>query len=142
MASVVQRESALKEEMPLIAAVFWNRLKPENADETGGGKLQADATLQYALGYSSEEQTWWRKNLTRDDLQLRDPYNTRERTGLPPGPICNPGLEALRAAAQPDESDNYLYFVVNCEMDGSHNFAATFEEFQQLEAAYLECSGN
>lgn len=142
MASIVQRESALEEEMPRIAAVFWNRLKPENADETGGGKLQADATVQYALGYSVEEQTWWRKNLTTDDLEVRDPYNTRERSGLPPGPICNPGLDALRAAAQPDESANYLYFVVSCEMDGSHNFATTFEEFQQFEAEYLACSGS
>jgi UPF0755 protein len=140
MASIIQRESALVEEMPQISAVFWNRLDPENADETGGGRLQADATVQYALGYSVDEQTWWRKNLTIADLAADHPYNTRERTGLPPGPISNPGLAALMAAAQPDESANYLYFVADCALDGSHNFATTFEEFQELEAEYLECA--
>jgi UPF0755 protein len=140
MASVVQREAALVEEMPQIAAVFWNRLKPENADETGGGKLQADATVQYALGYSLAEQTWWRKDLTVDDLQIASPYNTREQVGLPPGPISNPGLAALRAAAQPDESANYLYFVADCAKDGSHNFATTFAEFQSYEAEFLACN--
>lgn len=139
MASIVQRESALIDEMPKIAAVFWNRLKPEHLDETGGGKLQSDASLQYALGYSMDEQTWWRKTLTVADLSARSPYNTRERNGLPPGPIASPGLDALRAAAKPDETD-YLYFVVNCALDGSHNFAQTFAEFQQYEAEYLACS--
>lgn len=140
MAAVVQRESALIEEMPRIAAVFWNRLKPENTDETGGGRLQADATVQYALGYNETEQTWWRKELSAADLTIDNPYNTRERRGLPPGPICNPGLDALRAAAQPDESNNYLYFVADCARDGSHNFATTFAEFQELEAQFLACS--
>lgn len=139
MASIVQREAALIEEMPRIAAVFWNRLAPENADETGGGRLQADPTVQYALGYSVAEQTWWRKNLTVADLQLESPYNTREQPGLPPGPISNPGLDALRAAAQPDESAEYLYFVASCAKDGSHNFATTFEEFQEYEAQFQAC---
>jgi UPF0755 protein len=141
MASIVQREAALVEEMPQIAAVFWNRLEPENADETGGGKLQADSTVQYALGYSAEEETWWRRSLTIADLAIDSPYNTRENEGLPPGPISNPGLAALRAAAQPDESAEYLYFVASCELDGTHNFATTFEEFTRYEAQYLECSG-
>jgi UPF0755 protein len=141
MASVVQREAALVEEMPQIAAVFWNRLAPENVDETGGGRLQADATIQYALGYSQAEQTWWRKNLSAADLTIENPYNTRERTGLPPGPICNPGLAALRAAAQPDSSEEYLYFVADCALDGSHNFATTLAEFQEYEAEFLACSG-
>lgn len=139
MASIVQREAALVDEMPRIAAVFWNRLKPENAAETGGGRLQADPTVQYALGYSQEEQTWWRKDLTLADLQVDSDYNTRTRTGMPPGPISNPGFDALVAAAQPDESANYLYFVADCALDGSHNFAVTFEEFQQFEAEFLAC---
>jgi UPF0755 protein len=139
MASIVQREAAVIEEMPRIAAVFWNRLKPENFDETGGGKLQADPTVQYALGYSNFEQTWWRKELTFTDLKVDSPYNTREYPGLPPGPICSPGLDALKAAAQPDESANYLYFVASCEMDGTHNFATNFVDFQQFEAEFQEC---
>ncbi len=139
MASIVQRESALISEMPLIAGVFWNRLKPENAPETGSGKLEADPTLQYALGYSEEEGTWWRKDITLEDLKSENPYNMRKWPGLPPGPICNPGLDALRSAAQPDASKNYLYFVVNCKLDGSHNFASNFKQFQSFEAEYLKC---
>lgn len=139
MASIVQREAALVDEMPRIAAVFWNRLKPEHAGETGGGKIQADPTVQYALGYDETEQDWWRKDLTAADLQIESPYNTRVNEGLPPGPISNPGLAALRAAAQPDESSEYLYFVANCALDGSHNFAVTFEEFQQYEAEFQAC---
>lgn len=139
MASIVQRESALVDEMPLIAGVFWNRLKPENAPIVGGGLLGADATIQYAVGYSTVEQTWWRKNLTMTDLQIESPYNTRLRPGLPPGPIASPGLDALRAAAQPDDANGYLFFVASCELDGSHNFAASFADFLQYEAEWLAC---
>jgi UPF0755 protein len=141
MASIVQREAARVEEMPLIAAVFWNRLKPEKAAETGGGRLQADPTLQYALGFSQQEQSWWRKELTEADLQLADPYNTRVNAGLPPGPISSPGLAALTAAVQPDESAEYMYFVASCAGDGSHQFAVTIEEFQLYEQQYLACGG-
>lgn len=139
MASIVQREAALESEMPRIASVFWNRLKSENSAETGNGRLQADPTVQYALGYNDQEQTWWRKELTAADLQIASPYNTREQPGLPPGPISAPGLAALTGAAQPDESANYLYFVASCAKDGSHNFATSFEEFQTFEADYLAC---
>lgn len=141
MASVVQRESARIDEMPLISAVFWNRLKPENVAETGNGRLQADATVQYALGFSEAEQTWWRKNLTAAELRVDSPFNTRERPGLPPGPIAAPGLDALLAAARPDESDNYLYFVANCALDGTHKFATSYPEFQAYEREWLACSG-
>lgn len=139
MASIVQRESALEREMPRIAAVFWNRLKPENAASFGGGLLGADATVQYALGYSTQEGTWWRRQLTQSDLQIASPYNTRTTPGLPPGPIAAPGLAALEAAARPDESSPYLFFVADCARDGTHNFATTLEEFQQYEAEWLAC---
>jgi UPF0755 protein len=139
MASIVQREAALEAEMPLIAGVFWNRLKPEYAPIVGGGQLGADATVQYALGYSEEEGTWWRKNLTLSDLQIESPYNTRNRAGLPPGPIAAPGLAALAGAAQPDDSAGYLFFVASCALDGSHQFAASFAQFQQYEAEWLAC---
>lgn len=139
MASIVQREAARLEEMPLIAGVFWNRLKPENAAIVGGGTLGADATVQYALGYSATEGTWWRKNLTFDDLAINSPYNTRLNPGLPPGPIAAPGLAALTAAAQPDMSAGYLFFVASCARDGSHKFAATYEEFKRYEAEWRAC---
>lgn len=140
MASVIQREAAMVTEMPQISAVFWNRLKPENVGETGNGRLQSDPTVQYALGYSEAEGTWWRKELTITDLAIESPYNTRELPGLPPGPISAPGLAAITAAAQPDESANYLYFVASCAKDGTHHFTETFEEFQVYEAEYLACS--
>lgn len=139
MASIVQREAARVDEMPLIAGVFWNRLKPENAPIVGGGTLGADATVQYAVGYSTQEGTWWRKTLTVADLQTSSPYNTRLSPGLPPGPIAAPGLAALTAAAQPNDRDGYLFFVASCARDGTHNFAASFEEFQRYEAEWLTC---
>lgn len=139
MASIVQREAALEAEMPKIAAVFWNRLKPENSAETGGGRLGADPTVQYVLG---QRGNWWPKldSLSADEINgIASPYNTRGQTGLPPGPISNPGLAALRAATRPDRTAPYLYFVASCASPGSHNFAATFEEFQRYEQEYLNC---
>jgi UPF0755 protein len=140
MASIVQREAAGDDEMAKIAAVFWNRLKPEYLAETGGGKLQADPTVQYVLG---QRGNWWPKldTLTAEEINgIASPYNTRANPGLPPGPISNPGLSALRAAARPDASAPYLYFVASCANPGAHNFAATFEEFQRFEQEYLACA--
>jgi len=139
MASIVQREAVLTDEMPKIASVFWNRLKPENVGETGGGKLQADPTLQYALGAEGD---WWPNLNTLSLGEINgntSPYNTRVQTGLPPGPISSPGLAALEAAAKPDETEAYLYFVASCTEQGAHSFTASFEEFQTLEQEYLAC---
>lgn len=139
MASIVQREAALISEMPTISAVFWNRMEPEHADDFSGGQLGADSTVQYALGYSAAEGTWWRKTLTISDLRTDSPYNTRLYAGIPPGPIAAPGLDALTAAAQPNPSSPYLFFVASCAKDGSHKFATTVKEFQLYEAEYLAC---
>jgi UPF0755 protein len=144
MASLVEREATDKAEMPKIAAAFWNRLKPENAPQFGGGRLGSDPTVQYVLGQPG---SWWPKldTLTADEINnagANTPlfaYNTRANGGLPPGPISTPGLDALRAAAQPDESGGYLYFVASCDQPGTHKFAQTFEEFQQYEQEYLNC---
>ncbi len=139
MASIVQREAVREDEMPKIAAVFWNRLKPEHLAETGGGKLGADPTVQYILG---QRGNWWPRldSLSIDEINgIASPYNTRVNPGLPPGPIASPGLAALRAAARPDESVPYLYFVASCTTPGAHNFAVTFEEFQRFEQEYLTC---
>ncbi|MCS6841302.1 MAG: endolytic transglycosylase MltG [Roseiflexus sp.] len=138
MASIVQREAAREDEMPKIAAVFWNRLKPENLAATGG-KLGADPTVQYILG---QRGNWWPRldSLSVDEINgIASPYNTRVNPGLPPGPIASPGLAALRAAARPDDSAPYLYFVASCTNPGAHNFAVTFEEFQRFEQEYLTC---
>lgn len=138
MASIIQREAARSDEMPNIAAVFWNRLKPEFVAETGNGKLQADPTLQYVLGTPEK---WWPNvnELTPEQIENPNPYNTRVTPGLPPGPISNPGLAALRASARPSD-EAYLYFVASCNEPGAHNFATSIEEFQAFEQEYLNCS--
>ncbi len=123
MASIIQREAVVEDEMPLIASVFFNRLAI-------GMMLQTDPTIQYALGYNTTQGTWWTNPLSSEDLQFDSPYNTYLYSGLPPGPISNPSLAALEAVAQPAES-KYLYFQAKCDGSGLHNFSVTFEQHQQ-----------
>jgi UPF0755 protein len=79
--------------------------------------------------------------LTIDQINANtDPYNTRVHPGLPPGPISSAGLAALRAAARPDASAPYLYFVASCGQPGAHKFATSNVEFQQFEQEYLTCN--
>lgn len=121
LASIVEREARLPEERAIIASVFHNRLK-------GGMHLNADPTVQYALGYQKDTGQWWKQPLHLADLEYDSPYNTYIHVGLPPAPICNPGLAALQAAVNPAETD-YYYFVANdVAGDGSHIFAETLEE--------------
>ncbi|WP_322798122.1 endolytic transglycosylase MltG [Thermoflexus sp.] len=121
LASIVEREAVLPEERPLIASVYLNRL-------TAGMKLDADPTVQYALGYQPDQKTWWKSPLMLEDLQVDSPYNTYRYPGLPPGPIANPGLASIEAVLKPAETD-YFYFMADCiKKDGSHWFARTHEE--------------
>ena len=120
LASIIEREAVLEEEMPQIASVFLNRLEIDL-------NLAADPTVQYALGYNELQQTWWTNPLSLDNLKINSPYNTYEYTGLPPGPICNPGLPALLAVAYPADT-SYLYFRATCDGSGQHLFAETFAE--------------
>lgn len=122
LASIVEREAVVAEERPLIAGVFYNRLAL-------GMRLETDPTVQYALGYQADTDSWWKSPLTLNDLRADSPYNTYMVTGLPPGPIANPGLFSLRAVAAPAPSD-YLFFVVDCTAvtPGAHVFSVTFEE--------------
>lgn len=120
LASIVEREAVIDSEMGLIASVFLNRL-------AAGMKLEADPTVQYALGYDAGSQTWWTRPLLLGHLSVDSPYNTYLYAGLPPGPIASPSLEALRAVAFPTASD-YFYFQAACDGSGSHLFALTFEE--------------
>ena len=120
LASIIEREAVLEEEMPQIASVFLNRLEIDL-------NLAADPTVQYALGYNELQQTWWTNPLSLDKLKINSPYNTYEYTGLPPGPICNPGLPALLAVAYPADT-SYLYFRATCDGSGQHLFAETFAE--------------
>ena len=119
LASIVEREAVLDEEMPLIASVFLNRLST-------GMKLDSDPTVQYALGFNDKLKTWWTNPLSLQDLKLNSPYNTYQVGGLPPGPIANPGLNALQAVAFPAQSP-YYFFRAACDGSGRHAFAETFE---------------
>lgn len=110
IASLIEREAKVPGDQPLIAGVIHNRLKR-------GMPLQIDATVQYVVGH--------KERLTYDDLQVDSPYNTYKITGLPPGPICNPGLPAIRAALHP-ASVPYLYYTAN--PDGTHTFTTTLKD--------------
>jgi len=128
MASIVEREAVLDEERPFIAGVYYNRLASD------WPLLSACPTVQYALGSPDE---WW-PTITLDDTEIDSPYNTYRNLGLPPSPICSPGLASIQAAAYPAETD-YFYFLVDCTKDdGSHLFAVTEEEHLQN---YAMCGG-
>jgi UPF0755 protein len=114
LASLVEEETAVASERPIVAAVYRNRLKI-------GMAMQADPTVIYAL----QREGRYDGNLRRDDLAFDSPYNTYRYPGLPPGPIASPGLASLQAAVSPAEVD-YLYFV--SRNDGSHVFARTLAE--------------
>ena len=121
LASIVEREAIMADEQPIIASVFINRLAL-------GMKLEADPTVQYAVGTPADG--WWKTSLTFDDLEINSLYNTYMYHGLPPGPIANPGLSALRAVAFPEKT-TYLYFRALCDGSGRHAFAVTYEEHQR-----------
>ena len=120
LASIVEREAPLTTERPRVATVFYNRLAQ-------GMPLQADPTVQYAVGFDEGTQTWWKSGLTRADLRLPSLYNTYVHSGLPPGPIANPGLSALEAVAYPMPG-NDLFFVADCDNEGAHLFSQTYEQ--------------
>jgi peptidoglycan lytic transglycosylase G len=114
LASLVERETPDREERPLVAGVFYNRLHK-------GVPLQCDPTVQYALALEGQLV----KDVKPKDLKVDSPYNTYTHAGLPPGPIANPGEASLRAALAPEVTD-YLYFVANDK--GGHFFAKTLAE--------------
>jgi UPF0755 protein len=122
LASLVERETPKPEERPLVAGAFENRLHKNM-------RLQCDPTVIYAL----EQLGRYQGSLTGEDLHFDSPYNTYENSGLPPGPIGNPGEASLRAAMAPAPTA-YLYFVANTE--GGHFFAATLEEHNRNVTKY------
>lgn len=121
LASIVEREAVVADERPIIASVYLNRLQQ-------GMKLEADPTVQYAMGFQTETGQWWNLNLTQFDYANVDsPYNTYLYVGLPPGPISNPGLDSISAVIYPQQTP-YFFFRAACDGSGRHRFAATFEE--------------
>jgi UPF0755 protein len=115
IASIVEREARDRKESATIASVYWNRIRL-------GMPLQADPTVQYALGQ-------WRE-LTLADLKVDSPYNTYLNPGLPPTPIAAAGQAAIAGAAQPAQTD-FLFFVAKCDGSGDHAFAKTLAEHEQ-----------
>ncbi|HEY9165889.1 MAG TPA: endolytic transglycosylase MltG [Candidatus Kryptonia bacterium] len=118
VASIVEAEARVDSERSIIASVYYNRLKKNIP-------LEADPTIEYAIGEH--------KRIYYKDLQIKSPYNTYERIGLPPTPICNPGRKAILAALYPADTD-YLYFVATGK--GGHKFSKTFDEHLKAVRAY------
>jgi UPF0755 protein len=119
LASIIEKETGKQEERPLISSVFHNRLKKKM-------RLQTDPTVIYAIKNFDG-------NIRKKDLSLDSPYNTYKYRGLPPGPIASPGLKAILAVLEPDNSD-YLYFV--SRQDGSHQFSATLDAHENAVRKY------
>ena len=114
LASIIEKEAQKPEERPIISSVFYNRLKARMP-------LAADPTVKYALERPS-------KIVYLDQLSVKSPYNTYKVRGLPPGPICNPGLDSFKAAIYPAKTD-YFFFVA--KKDGSHIFSKNWQEHQR-----------
>jgi UPF0755 protein len=127
LASIVEREGHTLEDRPVIAGILLNRLKINMP-------LQTDATLQYAIGYQVKEKTWWKKTLYDEDKKVKSLYNTYEHTGLPPGPISNPGIEAIKAVIYSTPSD-YLYYLHDPQ--GGVHYAETLDEHNANVNQYL-----
>ena len=126
-ASIIERECAVDEERPLVASVIYNRM---NASM----KLQMCSSVQYILLNETGEV---KEVLTYDDIAIDNPYNTYKHYGLPPGPICSPGIKSIEAAMNPADTD-YLYFVLSEKLDGTSNFTSDYSEFERFEKAYSD----
>jgi UPF0755 protein len=122
LASIIEKETGVREEMPLISSVFHNRLRL-------GIRLQSDPTTIYGI----MKERGFDGNLTRKDLKRTTPYNTYSFYGLPRGPIANPGKDALLAALRPAEAD-YIYFV--SMNNGTHKFSKTLAEHNRAVRVY------
>ncbi len=122
LASIVEREAVFPDERPLIASVYLNRLRE-------GMPLQADPTVQYAVARQAPGlDGYWKRELMAADLKVDSPYNTYVRSGLPPTPICSPGIDSVLAVIRPAKTD-YLFFVAR--PDGRHAFSRTFDEHER-----------
>lgn len=128
LASIVEREGKTDQDRPVIAGILIKRLKND-------WPLQVDATLQYALGYQVTEKSWWKKYLTDADKKIQSPYNTYARPGLPPGPIGNPGLAAIKAVIYPTETEYWYY--LHDEAGGVH-YGKTLDEHNENIANFLQ----
>lgn len=120
IASLIEKEAKTQTDREQVAAVLYNRLAK-------GMRLDVDATVRYITGN-------WKDAITKADLAIDSPYNTRLHAGLPPGPICNPGLSAIKAAMNPPESDYYYYLT---DFEGITHYAKTLSEHNENKLRYL-----
>jgi UPF0755 protein len=130
LASLVEKESGVPKERPIVASVYRNRLDQ-------GVKLECDPTTIYAAILEGR----WRGTIYKSDLASQNPYNTYQVAGLPPGPIANPGLASLEAALRPAET-KYLFFVAKGDGSGSHNFSEDYRGHQRFVAEYRKNRGS
>jgi UPF0755 protein len=126
MASIVEREARGEEELRVVAGILWNRVEI-------GMALQADATLQYVKGYNRTTDSWW-SSPTADDKQLASVYNTYRYPGLPPQPIANPGLAAIRSALNPATTPYFYYLHDNA---GQIHYGVTLDDHNANIDRYL-----
>lgn len=125
LASIIQRETASQKDMPLISGILWNRLLT-------GTKLQVDATVQYARGKVGDN--WWEPPTPNEIEEVDSLYNTYKYKGLPPRPICNPGLDAIDAALNPTETDCIFYLH---DKTGLMHCSKTYEDHLKNIEKYL-----
>lgn len=129
LASIVEKEAKFDSDRKVVADILLRRMNE-------GHKLQADATVQYALGYQAREKTWWKKTLSFDDLTVDSLFNTYAVFGLPPQPICNPGVSSLKAALGANGETPYLFYMH--DKAGKIHYGKNSEEHQRNIDRYLE----
>ncbi len=122
LASIVEREARSSEVRRQVASILLKRFKIDMG-------LNADATIQYALGYQPEEKTWWKKRILYEDLEIESPFNTYIHVGLPPKPIANPSLSSIEAVADADAKTPYLYYFHDSK--GNSYYGRTLEEHNE-----------
>ncbi len=132
LASIVEREANTAEARPIVAGILLKRWKND-------WPLEADATVQYALASRYKESgavefSWWPKNLTAADLEIDSLYNTRKYKGLPPTPICNPGIDSLKATVYPTQTDYWFYIT---DTEGEMRYSRTMDQHNQNVLKYL-----
>lgn len=128
LASIVEKEAKHPEDKQTVASIILKRLEND-------WPLQVDATIQYALGYQTYDKSWWKKELSFDDLKIDSPYNSYKNKGLPPTPISNPGLTSIEAVVNADSSTPYWYYI--SDKNGNMHYSKTGEEHEENVSKYL-----
>lgn len=129
LASIVEKEASNPEDRQQVASVLLKRLR-------NGWPLQSDITIEYAVGYQPDTKTWWKADLTVDDLAIDSPYNSYLNKGLPPTPVSNPGLTSLEAVANADPTTPYWFYI--SDKNGNMHYAKTHEEHEANVKKYLQ----